>query len=107
MADGPVRVTKPLLEVLNALLDADDFEMHGWAIMKGTTRTGPTVYKILERLESSGWVTARWEEQAPDSNKPRRRFYRLTPRGTSKARTLLEARAPKTTPRLTVDGYMI
>ncbi|MFE0527150.1 PadR family transcriptional regulator [Micromonospora parva] len=96
MSDGPVRITGPLLAVLNTLLDADDHELHGWAIMKATGKGGPTVYKILERLAESKWVTSRWEDDAnTEPGKPRRRYYKLTPHGATSARALIAARQPK------------
>lgn len=52
--DGPVRVTNPLLDVLTVLLEAfedDRRELHGWAIMKATARSGPTVYGVTGRWE--------------------------------------------------------
>jgi PadR family transcriptional regulator, regulatory protein PadR len=97
--DGPVRVTNPLLDVLEVLLDAFDEgqrELHGWAIMKAVERSGPTVYGVLDRLEDCGWITGRWESQHPEGNKPRRRFYRLTPTGSVSARSLLARRRPDT-----------
>jgi hypothetical protein len=42
----PVRVTNPLLDVVEVLLEAfdnDRRELHGWAIMKAAARSGPTV----------------------------------------------------------------
>jgi DNA-binding PadR family transcriptional regulator len=89
MIDGPVRVTRPLLAVLEALLEAEGFELHGWAIMKQTGRAGPTVYKILERLAAAGWLTARWDE-VTEPGRPRRRYYRLTDHGVKSVRTLAE-----------------
>ncbi|WP_244166304.1 PadR family transcriptional regulator [Micromonospora saelicesensis] len=89
-----MRITGPLLAVLYALLAADGYELHGWAIMKTTGKSGPTIYKILERLAESKWVTSRWEDEA-EPGKPRRRYYRLTPHGTSSARELIAARQPK------------
>jgi len=94
MVDGPVRITQPLLAVLEALLDADGFELHGWAIMKTTGRSGPTIYKILERLAEAQWLTSRWEAEA-EPGKPRRRYYRLTPHGAASARVILAERAPR------------
>ena len=85
-------MTIPLLDVVEVFLVAlqeGNEELHGWAIMKSAKRTGPTIYGILDRLESAGWVTGRWEQQPPDTNKPRRRFYRLTPTGVLAARNLL------------------
>ncbi|HET8684025.1 MAG TPA: helix-turn-helix transcriptional regulator [Micromonosporaceae bacterium] len=91
---GLERVTQPTLDVLEALLSAEGLELHGWAITKATQRTGPTVYKILERLTVGGLVTARWESEHPEPGKPRRRFYRLTPTGAERARGLLAQHRP-------------
>ena len=94
MPEGPVRITASMLDVLEALLSADGFELHGWAITKQTKLASPTVYKILERLTDGGLATARWEERHPDENKPRRRFYTLTPTGRAWATRLLAERRP-------------
>jgi PadR family transcriptional regulator PadR len=91
MAEGPVRITAPLLDVLEVLLGADDFELHGWAIMKKSGRAGPTIYRMLERLAEARWVTSRWEEEV-EPGKPRRRYYRLTPHGVERARSVLSER---------------
>jgi DNA-binding PadR family transcriptional regulator len=99
---GPVRVTGPLLDVLEIFLHAagaDADELHGWAIMKATKRSGPTVYGVLDRLEHMGWITGRWEDQHPEPSKPRRRFYRLTPTGVLHARQMLRDRRPQALPR--------
>lgn len=98
--DGPVRVTNPLLDVLEVLLEAfdnDRQELHGWAIMKATARSGPTVYGVLDRLEDAEWITGRWEDHHPQQNKPRRRFYHLTPTGAVSACRLVTARRPPAT----------
>ncbi len=87
-----------MLDVLEALLEADGHELYGWAITKTTGRASPTVYKILERLTDRGMVTARWEDRHPDENKPRRRFYRLTGHGVKVATALLGERRPQRTP---------
>jgi PadR family transcriptional regulator PadR len=95
--DAPVRVTNPLLDVLEVLLkafDNDRQELHGWAIMKAAARSGPTVYGVLDRLEDAGWITGCWEDHHPQPNKPRRRFYQLTPTGVVSASRLLTARRP-------------
>jgi PadR family transcriptional regulator PadR len=93
----PIRVTGPLLDVVEVFFHAfnDDTELHGWAITKATKRSGPTVYGVLDRLENAAWITGRWEDQHPESNKPRRRLYRLTPTGVTAARDLLTAHRPQ------------
>jgi len=95
--DRSFRVTGPLLDVLEVLLDAPG-ELHGWAIMKATARSGPTVYQVLERLTEAGWVDAKWEAMHPEPGKPRRRFYRLTPAIVPAARALLSERRPAAGP---------
>lgn len=93
----PQRITQPLLDVLDVLLravDDDDLQLHGYAIMRLTKRSGPTVYGVLDRLEDANWISGCWEEQAAEPNKPRRRLYRLTPTGIVKARQLLAERRP-------------
>src|SRR6266508_5171980 len=96
--EGLIRVTNPLLDVLEVLLEAFESgeERHGWAIMKATRRTGPTVYGILDRLEDARLVTGRWEAQHPEPNKPRRRFYTLSPDAAVAVRRLLAQRRPTT-----------
>ena len=94
-----MRVTAPLLEVLQVLVDAGGVELHGWAIIKATQRGGPTVYAILERLTDMGWTTARWDDRAAEPNKPRRRYYQFTSHGAARARTLLAERRPSRSPQ--------
>lgn len=96
--EGPVRVTKPLLDVLEVLLQAFDDradDLHGWAIMRATKRSGPTVYGVLDRLEDTGWISGRWEDDNPEPGKPRRRLYSITPTGIAGARDLLRERRPQ------------
>ena len=40
-----------------------------------------TLYPALYRIEASGLVKAEWEESAEGRRGPRRRIYRLTPKG--------------------------
>jgi DNA-binding PadR family transcriptional regulator len=98
---GPLRVTAPLLDVLEVLLRAfrDGIETHGWAIMKATKRSGPTVYGVIDRLEDAGWLTGYWEDENPAPGKPRRRLYRLTPNGATESQALVAARRPETSGR--------
>lgn len=95
----PVRVTGPLLDVLEVLLrsTADGARPHGWVIMRAVHRSGPTVYGVLDRLEAMGWVDGQWEDD-PDPGRPRRRLYRLTGHGAAAARQLLAERRPATAP---------
>ena len=87
---GPIRVTNPMLDVLEVLLQAFDSradDLHGWAIMKATKRSGPTVYGVLDRLEDIGWISGRWEDENPEPGKPRRRLQHYAHGGCRRART--------------------
>jgi DNA-binding PadR family transcriptional regulator len=110
-----VRVTAPLLDVLEVFLRAvvDGEDLTGWAIMKETKRSGPTVYGVLDRLEDAGWISAWWEDQHAEPGKPRHRFYKITPNGLIDGREILHARRPKAllrslqpTPRLVLPGWL-
>lgn len=73
-------------------------EFHGFLVAKeiqaddGSQRLTAhgTLYKALDRLEKAGLVTSRWEdpEAAAVEQRPRRRFYTVTPMG---ERALAEA----------------
>lgn len=91
------RATGPLLDVAACLLRAhvQGDELHGWAIMKDTGRSGPTIYGVLDRLEDRNWISGYWEDQPKESSKPRRRLYRLTPEGLAGVRDLLAERRPE------------
>jgi DNA-binding PadR family transcriptional regulator len=91
-----------MFDVLALLLQAweDQTEVHGWLIMKSVRRSGPSVYRVLDRLEDAGWITASWEVLPPRQKRPRRRYYRLTAEGVEAARRRLAAPATTPTPRL-------
>jgi len=77
-----------MIDVLSLLLQAweDRTEVHGWLIMKSVRRSGPAVYRVLDRLENAGWITGSWESLPPRQDRPRRRYYRLTAEGVEAAR---------------------
>src|SRR5580698_3983451 len=93
---GPLRTTGPLLDVSVCLLRAHTAgtAVHGWAIMSETKRSGPTVYGILDRLEDRHWINGYWEQENPESGRPRRRLYRLTPDGLAELGALVARGRP-------------
>lgn len=94
--DGFQRITQPLLDVLDVLVDAHQRgeEVHGWGLIAATRRSGPTIYGILDKLEDAHLVEAHWEERNPTPGKPPRRLYRLNAAGLAQARQLLAERQP-------------
>lgn len=84
--------TKDVLRVLLATTEPS----WGLAIVTSTGRPSGTVYPILARLETAGWLRSEWEDAAP-SDRPRRRYYSLTDDGRTEAHALL-APAPSRAP---------
>jgi DNA-binding MarR family transcriptional regulator len=71
------RVTTTTIEVLQCIYSFSGEGVWGLEIAKLTGLKTGTVYPILERLESLGWLNSEWEI-TQDRNGPRRRTYRLT-----------------------------
>jgi len=68
------RVTPATALVLESLLAAD--RVWGLAIVKEAGKKPGTIYPILDRLESVGWIGGEWDAEAARKG-PRRRYYRL------------------------------
>jgi len=88
------RITPATIDVLS-VLDHADGPCWGLLVIKTSGRPAGSVYPILERLESNGWVSSSWE--ADDSRPgPRRRYYELTDDGATAARAAIAAFAART-----------
>lgn len=74
------------MSAFHILLALADGERHGYSITKeveeeteGAVRLGPgTLYRMLKQLLDDEWIV---EVERADDGDPRRRYYRLTPRG--------------------------
>jgi PadR family transcriptional regulator, regulatory protein PadR len=74
------------LKVLEAFLENRTDELSGADVMQRCQLASGTLYPILLRLESARWFVSRWESIDPSIvGRPRRRLYRLTPTGLSRA----------------------
>jgi DNA-binding PadR family transcriptional regulator len=90
------RVTAATIDVLRVLVDANE-SCWGLQVIKSSERPAGSVYPILERLESMGWVRSWWETDDSRSG-PRRRYYELTDGGAESAAAAIRAfaqRAPR------------
>lgn len=68
------RITPATALVLEVLLSAE--RVWGLQIVKDAGKKPGTIYPILDRLESAGWVEGEWDTE--ESRKgPRRRYYCL------------------------------
>jgi PadR family transcriptional regulator PadR len=90
------RKTPALLAVLQVLLYVD--RPYGLEVIERTGLPSGTVYPLLARLESEGWITSYWETDTPGARGPRKRFYEITVDGAERARAAL-ADYPKTAAR--------
>lgn len=77
------RITPATIDVLAVLSEADS-ACWGLQVIKQSGRPAGSVYPILERLESIGWLSSSWETDAARAG-PRRRYYELTEGGASAA----------------------
>lgn len=91
------RVTDATLDVLEALLDLDD-PLYGLKIAKQTNRPTGSVFPILARLETSGWIRSFWETEDRPERGARRRLYKLTEGGMREASKLLTQRRGRPLP---------
>jgi DNA-binding PadR family transcriptional regulator len=90
MASMP-RITTQLLSVLSVMLSDPDAEWYGFDLCKKSSLKPGTIYPILDRLLTAGWLERRWEEIDPTAEgRPKRRLYRLTGMGASAARVSLD-----------------
>jgi DNA-binding PadR family transcriptional regulator len=74
------------LRVLEAFLSGPSEELAGADVARRGHIASGTLYPILLRLESAGWLVSRWEKIDPSlEGRPRRRLYRMTPSGLRRA----------------------
>jgi len=84
--DRDVRLSLQTLRVLEAFLENPADSLSGSDVQKRSGLASGTLYPILLRLESAGWFVSRWETVDPSTvGRPRRRLYRLTSGGLSRA----------------------
>jgi len=87
MADRDPRMSGPTLKVLKFYLTTPAADHSGAAISKATGVGAGTLYPLLARLEDAGWLISEWEIVDPsEAGRPRRRYYRLTGVGQTRAR---------------------
>ncbi|KGN36097.1 hypothetical protein N803_09365 [Knoellia subterranea KCTC 19937] len=85
-------MTGPTRAVLDVLLADPEADHYGLAIGAATRLPSGTIHPILARLEGVDWVSSTWEDIDPsEAGRPRRRLYRLTDTGATKARAALAA----------------
>jgi DNA-binding PadR family transcriptional regulator len=93
MAMQRVRLTMVVVDMLDVIMSAPtDDPAWGLRICERTGRGSGTIYPALDRLIKAGWIADRWEDPAP-ADRPRRRFYEITPAGREEYAAVLASRA--------------
>jgi PadR family transcriptional regulator len=67
--------------VFQAFLDSPGDETYGFELAGATGLPSGTIYPILRRLEDQGLIKSRWTEIEAETQRRRRRYYRLTAKG--------------------------
>lgn len=77
------------VSILHAVASGSRF---GFDIMEATGLTSGTVYPTLDRLENSGLLRSRWEEEAAahEEGRPARRYFHLTATGAAALEAALQ-----------------
>lgn len=99
-AAQPIRISAQTFPVLEVLLEDPTQQWYGLELMRAASLKSGTLYPILARLESAGWLESRWEDVEPSVvGRPRRRIYRLTSQGTASTHELTTPKAAHDNPR--------
>jgi PadR family transcriptional regulator, regulatory protein PadR len=80
-----VRASPQTLAVLDSLLQNCGAWTYGYDLSKLTGLKSGTLYPILQRLNSAGWLETKWE-QSGEPGRPPRHLYRLSREGKIAAR---------------------
>jgi DNA-binding PadR family transcriptional regulator len=95
MKDSEPRITGPTLKVLEAFFTSPRDELSGAEVGRTAKLPSGTLYPILIRLESAGWLESHWEAEDPARlGRPRKRFYRMTRSGAQKAKAAFREISP-------------
>jgi len=84
--ESDIRLSGPTLKVLKLLIEKPRQGRSGADISRALHISSGTLYPLLARLENAGWLGSEWETIDPsEAGRPRRRFYKLTGLGQTRA----------------------
>jgi PadR family transcriptional regulator, regulatory protein PadR len=98
---GSFKPTLQAQRVLAILLNEPLTEHYGLEIAKKADLASGSIYPILARLETAGWLASGWEDiDEAKEGRRRRRYYQLTAIGKREALRALEATKRQIFPHL-------
>lgn len=84
------RISLQGMRVLNVFFSDFNQELAGSDVARVSGLQSGTLYPILFRFESAGWLQSHWEQLEPEqAGRPRRRLYKLTSTGIARANEIL------------------
>ena len=93
-------MTLPTLKVLSVLVDRPLAKHYGLELCNAADLPSGSIYPMLARLESAGWLESSWEDiDPPSEGRPRRRYYKLSAKGLEQAERALRAARQSLSPR--------
>ena len=97
----PLFSSRQTITLLEALLLSPERWRYGYDISRETGLKAGTLYPLLMRLESRGWLETEWGLPS-EGGKPRRHLYRLSARGIQDAKdfVMVERARDKTSLRM-------
>lgn len=82
-----LQVTLNVLRVVHLFGGDQSRKLWCYAVAKDLNISRTKADELLRRLESSGWLVSEWERvDVAMAGRPRRRLYRITPKGISEQR---------------------
>ncbi|MGD0557491.1 MAG: PadR family transcriptional regulator [Streptosporangiaceae bacterium] len=104
---GEVQITTTVARVLRTFLEDVAQPRYGFELMRLTKLPSGTLYPILARLESAGWLASDLEEIDPATlGRPVRRMYRISPQSAQIARQELAAISEELRPPAAAPGRL-
>ena len=101
-------MTTQVARVLRTFLDDPASHRYGFELMGLTGLPSGTLYPILARLESAGWLASEREDVDPAAEgRPPRRMYRISPHGARVAHAELAALSEQLRPPSMAPGRVI
>ena len=98
-----MRASPQTLAVVQSLFQKPAAWNYGYDLSKVTGLKSGTLYPILQRLNSAGWLETKWEESA-EPGRPPRHLYRLSREGKVAARHFANRKTTKSTAMLAYES---
>jgi PadR family transcriptional regulator len=89
MEQKPLRVTRAVVLVAQALLEKHDEQQWGYDVAQRAGVSSNALYQVLNRFHERGWLADGWEEVDRAKKRPARRYYTITPNGMARLGALL------------------